>query len=172
MRLDEALPLLQRTPDVLEALLAGLPEPWLTCHEGADTWDATEVLAHLVEAERTNWMPRLRGMLTGSGAKLPAFDRFAHKQRVSGQSPDHLLLAFRRERTSSLELLHEMNVDKEQLAHTAVHPELGNVSVSELIATWVVHDMTHLSQILRVMAGRYRADVGPWSAYLSIIQPR
>lgn len=183
MRLEEAMSLLANTPQALDGLLRGLPEPWLVCNEGDGTWNAREVVAHLIEAERTNWLPRLARMLQEHEAQLLPFDRFAHMQRTREPTIAELLDEFREVRASSLAGLQEMIGDRAGLAanaqptaaeallsRAAIHPEFGRVTARELIATWAVHDLTHLSQILRVMAGRYRTDVGPWAAYLGILQ--
>ncbi|GIO93894.1 MULTISPECIES: DinB family protein [Paenibacillus] len=168
--LNEAIALLERTPAALAALLSGLPEGWLTSNEGEGTWNATEVIDHLIEGERTNWMPRLAFMLEeGEGKPFPPFDRFAHLSEGKTASTDERLQTFKEARAQSIEKLKTLVQSEHQLELTGVHPAFGVVKVRELLSTWVVHDLTHLAQIARVLAERYRMDVGPWVEYLGIL---
>ncbi|MFF3925021.1 DinB family protein [Paenibacillus lactis] len=168
--LDEAIALLERTPEALAALLSGLPEGWLACNEGEGTWNAAEVIDHLIEGERTNWMPRLAFILEeGEGKPFPPFDRFAHLSEGEAASTDERLQTFKEARAQSIEKLKTLVQSEHQLELTGVHPAFGVVKVRELLSTWVVHDLTHLAQIARVLAERYRTDVGPWVEYLGIL---
>jgi hypothetical protein len=169
--LKEAVEILERTPRTLEVFLSGLSNDWLECNEGTDTWNAKEVVGHLIEAEISDWMPRLQIILQkGEDRTFPPFDRFAHLKNTPEQSIDEKLLEFQVLRKQNIETLLESVEPKEQLELTGLHPEFGEVKLRELLSTWVVHDLTHISQIVRVMAERYRADVGPWAAYLGILR--
>lgn len=170
-KLDEAIEVLERTPETLEHLLSGLSGGWLRCNEGEGTWSAEEVVGHLIEGEKTNWMPRLEMILQqGESQPFPPFDRFAHLRENSGTSIDQKLLQFKTAREENLLKLKSLINSETQLELTGVHPEFGPVKLKELLATWVVHDLTHIAQIVRVMAERYREDVGPWAAYLGILK--
>ncbi len=169
--LEEAIEVLERTPAVLEALLLGLSQGWLDVNEGEGTWNPKEVVAHLIEAEKTNWIPRLQFILEdGSGEAFPTFDRFAHLNENSNESIQDLISEFKRKRIETMNQLRKLIHSEQLLNERGKHPEFGNVKVRELISTWVVHDFTHISQIVRVMAKRYRVDVGPWKAYLGVLK--
>ncbi|NBD27155.1 DinB family protein [Paenibacillus glycinis] len=172
-KLEEAIELLERTPRALELHLTGLSEGWLQGNEGEGTWNPVEVVEHLIEGEKTNWLPRLAFMLReGDGKPFPPFDRFAHLNDGSERTLAQKLQEFaaiRAENVAKLKAL--VGPDPERLLErTGRHPAFGVVKVRELLSTWVVHDLTHLSQIARVLAERYRADVGPWIAYLGILR--
>jgi len=170
--LQEALELLERTPRTLESLLAGLSGPWLSCREGEGTWSASEVLDHLIEAERTNWIPRAEWLLEhGETRPFPPFDRFAHLRHPPGRSTEERLAEFRELRAASVARLKALVDPDRDLGLRGRHPEFGGVTLAQLLSTWVVHDLTHIAQIVRVMAKRYREDVGPWAAYLKILRP-
>lgn len=169
--LQEALELLERTPRTLEAMLSGLSEPWLACREGEGTWSPSEVLDHLIEAEKTNWIPRIEWLLGhGEERPFPPFDRFAHLRRPPGGTPEERLAGFRELRAASTARLRAIVDPERHLGLRGLHPEFGGVTLGQLLSTWVVHDLTHLTQIIRVMAKRYREDVGPWAAYLRILK--
>lgn len=166
--LQEAMAVLERTPAALEQFLVGLPVGWLQCKEGQETWNAREVVEHLVEAEKHNWIPRLDAILQGGAAgRFPPFDRHAHLDKDS-RPVDLAIEEFKQLRASNLTTLKE-RVQPGQLELTGTHPEFGRVRLRELLSTWVVHDLTHIAQIVRVMAERYRTDVGPWNQYLGIL---
>ncbi|QQE75061.1 DinB family protein [Brevibacillus composti] len=170
--MSEAIEVLERTPQSLAHLLAGLSDSWLQCNEGEETWNAREVIEHLVEAEKWNWIPRLEMILQdGESNSFPPFDRFSHLQKSADSSLEEKLQEFQSLRTENLQKLKEL-IRPEHLELTGVHPALGPVKAREVISTWVVHDLTHTAQIVRVMAGRYRADVGPWIEYLGILKKR
>ncbi|WP_152396650.1 DinB family protein [Paenibacillus guangzhouensis] len=171
--LDEAIEVLERTPKMLEAFLSGLSDAWLQCNEGEGTWNVTEVLNHLIEGERVNWMPRLEHMLQAGASKpFPPFDRYANLQADSGNTLEQQLQAFRAIRAESIAKLRAIPDLTSKLELTGTHPVFGEVRVRELLSTWTVHDMTHIAQIVRVMGTRYRADVGPWIAYLGILNQK
>jgi len=169
--MTEARTMLARTPRTLEALLSGLPEPWLHSTEGEGTWNAAQVVEHLIEADKTNWLPRLAFLLReGEGSPFPPFDRYAHLDGREARSIERQLQEFKEVRLrqlDGLQALIDAGLDPER---TGLHPEFGVVRASELLATWVVHDLTHIAQIVRVLAERCRHDVGPWVAYLGILK--
>ena len=169
--LVEAVAVLTRTPATLNALLRGLPSIWVRGTEGKDTWSAFDIMGHLVFAERSDWMPRVRIVLENGEARLfDPFDRFAQLKESQDKSLEQLLDDFARLRRENLAALQALNLQQEGLTRRGKHPALGVVTLSELLATWAVHDLTHLHQLSRVMAHQYRGVVGPWSAYLGVLQ--
>ena len=170
-KLPESIALLERTPSVFNALLRGLPDAWTQRNEGGDTWTAFDVIGHLIHGERTDWMARARIILeNGESRTFERFDRLGHIPESRGKSLEQLLDEFARLRQENLGALSALNLQPEDLARRGRHPALGVVTLSELLATWAVHDLTHLHQISRVMAHQYRAAVGPWSAYVGVLR--
>lgn len=168
--MKEAIEVLERTPQTLEHFLSGLSEGWLQCNEGEGTWNATEVIEHLIEGEKHNWLPRLEMILQeGESKPFPPFDRFSHLQETSERSIEQKLLEFKTIRAQNITTLQTLIDPELHLELTGSHPAFGQVKLRELLATWVAHDLTHITQIVRVMAERYRTDVGPWSEYLGIL---
>jgi hypothetical protein len=171
--LGTTIALLERTPASLDALLRGLPEAWTLANEGGESWSAFYVVGHLVHCERTDWLVRARAIVESEGVReLPPFDRFGHVALCAGMSMDELLDAFTAERAAGLAELRRMRLTGELLAKRGVHPIFGEVTLQNLLATWAVHDMTHLHQISRVLGGQYREAVGPWEQYLSVLARR
>jgi len=169
--LTEAVAILARTPETLRTLLQGLPEPWLTADEGPDTFSPLDVLGHLLHGERADWIARATVILDhGTARAFEPFDRFGHRRESAGRSMAELLDEFERLRAANLETLRALALTDDDLARQGRHPDLGTVTLRELVATWVVHDLSHLAQIARVMAKRYRGVVGPWHAYLPILE--
>jgi hypothetical protein len=169
--LAETIAILSRTPATLDALLRGLPDPWVQCNEGKDSWSAFDIVGHLICGERTDWMPRTQIILEhGEARPFDPFDRFAQSTESQEKSLDQLLNEFARLRSESLAALQALNLQPEDLARRGRHPALGVVTLSQLLATWAVHDLTHLHQLSRVMAHRYGDAVGPWSAYLGVLK--
>ena len=169
--LDHTIALLARTPASLDALLRGLPEPWTLRNEGGDTWSAFEVMAHLNFGERTDWMPRVRLTLeSGETATFAPFDRDGHLHEIQGKSLEELLDEFVGLRAGNLVELVGLKLRPDDLARRGRHPVLGVVSLSELLAAWVVHDLTHVHQISRILAYQYREAVGPWTKFLGVMQ--
>jgi len=167
----EAIEILERTPQTLEYFLSGLSKSWLYCHEGEGTWNASEVIDHLIEGEKINWLPRLQFILEeGENKPFLPFDRYAHLNESKDAALEQKLQAFKTIRAQNIAKLQSLIDPKLHLEKTGLHPEFGPVKVRELISTWAVHDLTHIAQIVRVMAERYREDVGPWSAYLGILK--
>jgi hypothetical protein len=170
-RLAEATAVLTRTPTILNALLRGLPSVWVRCNEGKDSWNAFDIVGHLIVGERTDWMPRVRIVLeNGEARPFDPFDRFGQWKENQEKSMEQLLDDFSRLRTQSLAALRALNLQPGDLTRRGRHPALGVVTLSELLATWAVHDLTHMHQLSRVMAHQYRDAVGPWSAYLGVLQ--
>jgi uncharacterized damage-inducible protein DinB len=168
--LGEAVALLRNTPSAVRALLAQLPAAWLDTDEGAGTWSPREVVAHLTDLEDTDWLRRARIILE-HGAALPfeTVDREAFRERFAAMPLEDLLVEFERRRQRNLDALSVMALDDTALALPGLHPALGPVSMGQLLATWVVHDLTHIVQIARTMARRYDSAVGPWKAYLGVL---
>jgi uncharacterized damage-inducible protein DinB len=169
-QIDQAVEILRRTPVTLTALLRGLPEEWTKSTAGPDTWSAYNVVGHLLHAEETDWIPRVRIILEhGEARSFDSFDRAAMFEKYRGYSLDQLLAAFEQARAQSLATLDEWRLTPEQLAFKGTHPALGIVTLSQLLATWVAHDLNHIGQIVEVMAHQYADAVGPWRAYLAIL---
>lgn len=168
----DAMPILKRTPRVLDAWLRDLPDAWLHANEGADTWSAFDVIGHLIHGEQTDWIPRLRIILEHGPARTFApFDRHAQRDKP-GQTTAALLDEFTRLRGESLAALAACGLTAADHARRGTHPAFGGVTLGELLATWTVHDLNHIAQIARVMALQYADQVGPWRAYLPILHPR
>jgi hypothetical protein len=169
--LTEAIAVLTRTPATLNALLRGLPKIWVRRDEGKDTWSGFDIVGHLIVGERTDWMPRVRILLeSGEARPFDPFDRFAQSKESQDKSLEQLLDDFARLRRENLTALQALDLQPEDLTRRGRHPALGVVTLSELLATWAVHDLTHLHQLSRVMAHQYRDAVGPWSAYLGVLR--
>jgi DinB family protein len=167
----DAVALLERTPAVLDALLRKLPDSWTQTNEGPDTWTVFDVVGHLIHGERTDWMPRVKIILeAGETRAFEPFDRLAQRNESAGTSLPELLNVFASLRRDSLEELRALNLQPSDFGRRGRHPALGTVTLGQLISTWVVHDLTHLHQISRVMAHQYRDAVGPWSAYLGVLR--
>lgn len=167
--LPDAVAVLTRTPATLRALLVGLPTSWTDGSEGPGAWTPTQVVAHLILTDRTNWIPRARVFLEDGGRALPVFDPAAGLEVVAGHDPCELLAEFERTRSDSLSEIARWALTEAQLDRSAVHPEFGTVMLRQLLATWTVHDLSHIAQIARVMSSQYRHAVGPWRAYLRVL---
>ena len=170
--LADAVAVLDRTPASLSALLSGLPGTWLEAREGEATWSPYDVIGHLIHAERTDWIPRARHILAGQTRPFEPFDRTAQFRESQGKSLGELLGTFGDLRRRNLATLVEMNLSNEDFERKGVHPDLGEVTLGQLLATWVVHDLDHLTQVARTMAKVYKDATGPWSVYLSILRDR
>ncbi len=172
-RLDRAVEMLESTPRSLEAWLLGLSEDWLTANEGPDTFSPLDVLGHLIHGEETDWIPRARIILEhGEARPFEPFDRFAFRHTQAGVPLPVLVATFARLRASNLGSLRSLDLQPGQLALRGTHPALGVVTLEQLLASWVVHDLGHLAQIARVLAKRYREDVGPWREFLPVLDRR
>ena len=169
--LEHTVSLLSRTPAALNALLRDLPEAWTLRNEGGDTWNAFDVVGHLVHGERVDWMARTRMILQfGESRAFDPFDRLGQVRESQGKSLGQLLDEFARLRSENLAELRALHLRQEDLERRGRHPVFGAVTLSELLATWAGHDLTHLHQISRIMAHQYREAVGPWSVYLGVLQ--
>ena len=168
--IEEAIAILARTPSTLDALLRGLPVSWTQAHEGGETWSPFDVMGHLIHGEQTDWIPRVKIILThGETRAFEKFDRLAQFTASSGQTLPGLLDEFARLREENLRELNALGLTDADLARTGRHPELGVVTLRQLLATWVAHDLDHVVQISRVLARQYSDEVGPWRAYLRVI---
>lgn len=168
--MDEAVAILARTPATLDALLRDLPAGWVSAHEGGDTWSPFDVVGHLLHCERADWMPRVRTILeSGESRTFDPLDRFAQFSSSQGRTLASLLDEFAAARSRSLHDLAELRLVASDLDRRGRHPQLGVVTLRQLLSTWVAHDLDHVVQISRVMARQYSDEVGPWSAYLRII---
>ena len=166
----EAREVLERTPALLDGWLRGLSEPWLSATEGEGTWSPREVVAHLADNEAVDWLPRLRIVLEhGEARPYEPFDREGFRARYAGHGIGELLDAFAARRRESLGALAALGLREADLARRGLHPALGRVTVRQLLASWTVHDLTHVAQVARVMAKRYTEATGPWRAYLGVI---
>ena len=167
---DDALPVLQRTPTVLRALLMDLPGPWIEATEGPGTWSPFDIVGHLIHGDRTDWMPRVEHILRhGDAVPFPAFDREAMFAASKGLSLSELIDTFGRSRTENLDRMVALGLTDADLARRGRHPEFGVVTLGQHLATWVAHDLSHIGQVVRVMARQYSTAVGPWRAYLPIL---
>jgi hypothetical protein len=169
-QLEPAKSVLQCTPATLNSLLRDLSDEWIMHNEGADTWSPFDVVGHLIHGEETDWIPRTKIILAdGENRSFVPFDRFAMFEKSKGKSLGELLETFAALRRENLRELEQMHLTPELLTKRGKHPELGIVTLSELLATWVVHDLGHIAQVVRVMSKQYGDAVGPWRAYLSIL---
>ena len=168
--LQQTICLLARTPGTLNALLRDLPDEWTRRNEGEGTWSAFDIVGHLIHGERTDWMVRVNALLQfGPAHTFAPFDRTGHAREVQDRPLGHLLNEFAQVRSENLRELHALNLQPEDLGRQARHPAFGPVTLSQLLATWAAHDLTHLHQISRVMAYQYREAVGPWEKYLGVL---
>jgi hypothetical protein len=169
-QLDEGIEVLTQTPGVLSALLRGKSAGWLNAQKTPESFSPIDVLGHLMHGEKTDWIPRVRIILAHRDRlAFEPFDRFAFQSLIAGKGVGELLVEFAELRRQSLHALSELGIGEEQLALPGLHPELGPVTLRELLANWVVHDLAHIAQIVKAMAGEYRDAVGPWRAYTSIL---
>ena len=170
-QLEQASEILKRTPATLNSMLRHLSDQWVRPNEGPDSWSVYDIVGHLIHGEETDWIPRAKIILSdGEGRTFDPFDRFAMFEKSKGKSLAELLDQFERLRLENLNELEEMKLTQETLKKRGRHPELGVVTLQELLSTWVAHDLGHIGQIVRVMAKQYEEEVGPWKAYLSILR--
>lgn len=169
-QLGDAKEILRRTPATLNSLLRHLPEEWTNSNEGPESWSPFDVMGHLIHAEEADWIPRAKIILEyGEQRSFEPFDRFAMFEKSKGRSLSDLLDRFEQLRAESLKELEEINLRPEMLEKRGMHPELGVVTLSQLLSTWVVHDLGHIGQVVRVMAKQYSEAVGAWQAYLPVL---
>lgn len=168
--LTAGVAVLERTPATLRAMLTGLPAAWTEATEGPETWSPYVIVGHLIHGERTDWIPRAQIILAqAADRRFTPYDRFAQFQESQGKSLVELLDEFARRRAENLATLTSWRLTDAQLDLTGEHPEFGAVTLRQLLATWVAHDLGHVAQTARVMARQYRDAVGPWRAYLTIM---
>lgn len=168
--LEHALEVLQRTPATLNTLLRGLSVPWSHANEGENTWSPYDVIGHLIHGEETDWIPRLQIILAhGEARAFEPFERTAFYEKSKGKNLEELLDTFATLRAKNLETLRELHLQPKDFALQGTHPAFGPVTLEQLLATWVVHDLGHVRQIVRAMAKQYTNEVGPWREYLSIL---
>ena len=172
-KLDDSIEILERTPSVITQMLTGLSEAWTSKNEGPETWSPYDIVGHLIHGEKTDWIPRMEIILSDRADKtFVPFDRFAQFEDSKGKSLQDLLLEFAELREMNLASLQLRNLKSEDLQKTGMHPELGPARLSELLASWVAHDLNHIAQISRVLAYQYKDEVGPWKAYMGILKDR
>ena len=171
LSVDEVMRVLERTPRVLDAWLRDLPESWSEVRtEGPESFSPRDNVGHLISAERTDWIPRVRMILEqGEAAAFVPFDRLEFRRQIAGRALGDLLDEFARLRRENLATLRGFALTTEDFARRGRHPALGTVTMGQLLATWAVHDLGHVAQVARVMAKRYAADVGPWQEYLPVL---
>src|SRR5580692_5583054 len=168
--LYETINILERTPSMLNDLLAGISDPWAFHNEGGNTWSPFDIVGHLIEGENNNWIPRIQIILSDQPDKrYVPFDRFSQLDGNKEKTMTGLLNEFTRLRKINLDLLRSFRITEGDLDKTGIHPEFGAVTLRQQLATWAAHDLSHLSQITRVMARQYREAVGPWTRYLTIM---
>jgi len=175
LQLDTAFESLAHTPRILDAMLRGRSEAWLTCRPSPEAFSPIDVVGHLILAEETNWLPRVRTILEARDAGIdacvfPPFDRFAFQPIIAGKPVGELLDNFAALRGQSLQTLSDLRLTEHDLTLPGQHPQFGDVTLGNLLATWVVHDLGHITQITKTMANEYHDAVGPWRAYLSILR--
>lgn len=171
--ITRSIEVLSRTPGTLENLLAGLSDEWLQNNEGGDSWSPYDIIGHLIHGEKTDWVPRMEIILSGTADKnFKPFDRFAQKEESKGKSLEELLEEFKFLRKKNIEILKSKSLTASDLAKTGIHPEFGEVTLEQLLATMTVHDLGHIAQIARVMAKQYSDEAGPWKAYLPVLQKK
>ncbi|MBO6517893.1 MAG: DinB family protein [Bacteroidia bacterium] len=169
--LIHATQILKRTPEIVDLWLRDLPEKWIQNNEGGDSWCPFDIIGHYIHGEKTDWIPRLEIILRENGPKnFEPFDRFAQFENSKGKSISDLLDEFRALRVASLARLERLSLQDDQLNLKGIHPEFGEVSLRNLLASWVVHDLAHFGQISRVMAKQYKGEVGPWINYMSVLK--
>lgn len=161
---------LERTPKILEELLSGLPGEWSMNNEGEDTWSPYNIIGHLNHGERTDWVERADIILHKENKNFIPFDRFAQFKESEGKDLQQLLSEFKELRKTNLQKLRDFNITEVDLSKTGIHPEFGEITLRQLLATWTIHDLTHIAQITRVMAKQYKEAIGPWIKYFRVMQ--
>lgn len=169
--LAQSIEILERTPMILTAWLDGLSPEWTSANEGPDTWSAYDIVGHLIHGEKTDWITRAEIILSDQPDKtFKPFDRFAQFEDSKNKTLRQLLTSFDELRAKNIKKLQSLNISEQNLNRTGIHPAFGTVTLVQLLSTWAVHDLDHISQIARVLAKRYKEDTGPWVAYLKILR--
>jgi uncharacterized damage-inducible protein DinB len=168
---EKSIQVLEGTPKVLNAMLQNMSADWILHNEGGDSWSVYDIIGHLIHGEKTDWIPRAEIILSQKpDKKFEKFDRFAQFEESKGKSISQLLVEFNDLRRSNIDILRAKNITDKDLYAKGIHPAFGEVTLSQLLSTWVVHDLNHIAQISRVMAKQYKENVGPWTEYLKILQ--
>jgi len=168
--IEKSIEILERTPEVLEAMMKNISPEWTENNEGGETWNVFDVVGHLVHGEKTDWIPRVEIILSGTPDKtFKPFDRFVQFEESEGKTLPQLLDEFKKLRKKNIGVLRSKNLTDKHLEEKGVHPAFGEVTLAQLLATWTVHDLDHIAQISRVMAKQYKEEVGPWIKYLRIL---
>ena len=169
--LAKSIEILERTPDVLIVMLQNIADDWTSNNEGLETWNVYDIIGHLIEGEKTDWIPRMEIVLSDKPDKtFEPFDRFAQFETSKGKSLKELLEEFKGLRKKNLEHLRSKKLTTKDYEKKGIHPTFGEVTLSQLLSTWTVHDLNHIAQISRVMAKQYKVEVGPWIKFLKILQ--
>lgn len=169
--IEKSIEILQKTPATIQSLVGGLSEEWLKGNEGENTWSPYDIVGHLIHGEKTDWMIRAKIILSDAADKtFKPFDRFAQVNASQGKTMEELVEEFSQRRAENLQELKSLQINDSMLAQQGRHPALGEVNLRQLLSTWVVHDLGHISQISRVMAKQYQHEVGPWKEYLGILK--
>jgi hypothetical protein len=167
---ERSIEILERTPGVFRELLSGIGEEWVMANEGPDTFSPYDVIGHLIHGEKTDWVPRAKIILQhGLSKPFTPYDRFAQFEESKGKSLQQLLDEFEEKRNENMQWFKSLKLTEADLEKRGMHPGLGEVSLRNLLATWVVHDLTHIAQVGRVMAKQYKEEMGPWPAYFRIL---
>lgn len=170
-KLNQSIEILETTPFVIESYLSKLSNDWLKNNEGKDTWSPYDILGHLIFGEKTDWMARVKIIISNQNNKLfEPFDRFAQLKEDQDKSITIMIKEFKTLRKKNVDELLSLNITNKDLDRVGIHPEFGKVSLQQLLATWAVHDLGHIAQISRVMAKQYSKEVGPWAEYLSVLK--
>jgi hypothetical protein len=166
--LEKSIQILERTPIVVEVLLQGLDDEWIYSNEGRDTWSPFDVVGHYIQGEKTDWIPRMQIILGNGSKKFQVFDRTKMFEDSKGKNLSQLIDEFKSLRKQNLDILRNARLDEKNLSMTGIHPEFGDVTLKQLLSTWVTHDLAHLVQISRVMTKQYKEEIGPWPKYFSV----
>lgn len=167
--IENALPVLERTPQVIETLLYGLADEWINSNEGGETWTPIDIVAHLIHGEKTDWIPRTLVIMGEGNKEFAPFDMEGHHAVKKDKTMSQLLDEFKILRKENLARLKTMELTENSLDRTGIHPMLGIVTLRHLLASWVVHDLTHIHQLSRVMAKQYEEAVGPWVQFMGVL---
>ena len=168
--LNKSLEILSRTPVVLMSLLENLSEDWIKNNEGGDSWSPYDIVGHLIHGEKTDWIARAKIILSdGGNKKFEPYDRFAQFKESEGKSLKELLYEFSVIREENIKILKSFNIDDGKLGLEGIHPKFGNITLKQLLSTWVIHDLAHIVQISRVMAKQYKTEIGPWVEYFRLM---
>jgi hypothetical protein len=168
--LKETIEILERTPDVLTSLLGGLSDGWIYNNEGGESWSPFDIIGHLIHGEKRDWIPRAKIILEyGEDKPFEPFNRFAQFKDSEGKTLNELLEEFTKLRNENIDVLKKLNLNENDFNKKGIHPEFGKVTLKQLLSTWVVHDLSHIRQISRVMAKQYKKEIGPWGTYLPAI---